>query len=81
MYQAIVFLPLLGAIIAGLFGRVIGARASEIAVLRYGLKQQPHLSFERLLSGPGLALIYRALKKLVHPRKFLHLGFELLKPC
>jgi NADH-quinone oxidoreductase subunit L len=30
MYTAIVFLPLLGAIIAGLFGRVIGARASEI---------------------------------------------------
>ena len=30
MYLAIVFLPLLGAIIAGLFGRVIGARASEL---------------------------------------------------
>jgi NADH-quinone oxidoreductase subunit L len=30
MYTAIVFLPLAGAIIAGLFGRVIGARASEI---------------------------------------------------
>ncbi len=30
MYTAIVFLPLLGAFIAGLFGRVIGARASEI---------------------------------------------------
>ena len=30
MYTAIVFLPLLGALIAGLFGRVIGARASEI---------------------------------------------------
>ena len=30
MYQAIVFLPLLGFLIAGLFGRVIGARASEI---------------------------------------------------
>ena len=33
----------------------------EIAILRYGLTQHPHLSFERLLSGPGLALIYRAL--------------------
>jgi NADH-quinone oxidoreductase subunit L len=30
MYQAIVFLPLLGFLIAGLFGRVIGARPSEI---------------------------------------------------
>jgi NADH-quinone oxidoreductase subunit L len=30
MYQAIVFLPLLGAIFAGLFGRLIGARASEV---------------------------------------------------
>lgn len=30
MYQAIIFLPLLGALIAGLFGRFIGARASEI---------------------------------------------------
>jgi len=30
MYAAIVFLPLLGSVIAGLFGRVIGARASEL---------------------------------------------------
>ena len=30
MYQAIVFFPLLGALIAGLFGRVIGDRPSEI---------------------------------------------------
>ena len=30
MVQAIVFLPLLGFLIAGLFGRLIGARASEI---------------------------------------------------
>ena len=30
IYQAIVFLPLLGALIAGLFGRVIGARPAEI---------------------------------------------------
>ncbi len=30
MYAAIVFLPLLGSAIAGLFGRLIGARASEI---------------------------------------------------
>lgn len=30
MYEAIVFLPLIGALIAGLFGRQIGHRASEI---------------------------------------------------
>ena len=30
MYQAIVFLPLVGFLIAGLFGRLIGARASEL---------------------------------------------------
>ena len=30
MYSAIVFLPLIGSIIAGLFGRFVGARASEI---------------------------------------------------
>ena len=29
MYKAIVFLPLIGALIAGLFGRGIGAKASE----------------------------------------------------
>src|SRR3984885_10075348 len=30
MYQAIVFLPIISSAIAGLFGRVIGARASEL---------------------------------------------------
>ena len=30
MYHAIVFLPLIGFLIAGLFGRAIGARASEV---------------------------------------------------
>jgi len=30
MYTAIVFLPLLGFLVAGLFGRQIGARAAEI---------------------------------------------------
>ena len=30
MYQAILFLPLLGAIFAGFFGRLVGARASEV---------------------------------------------------
>ena len=30
MYQAIVFLPLLGCLIAGLFGRLVGARGAEV---------------------------------------------------
>src|SRR5437879_2742284 len=30
MYQTIVLLPLLGAAVAGLFGRLIGARPSEL---------------------------------------------------
>ncbi len=30
MYAAIVFLPIIGSAIAGLFGRLIGARASEL---------------------------------------------------
>jgi glucokinase len=33
----------------------------EIAILRHALTQFDHVSFERLLSGPGLELIYRAL--------------------
>jgi len=34
----------------------------EIAILRYGLQSFAHLSHERLLSGPGLELIQRALR-------------------
>lgn len=34
----------------------------EIAILRYGMTQYPHLSHERLLSGPGIELIHRALR-------------------
>lgn len=34
----------------------------EVAVLRYAWKVWPHVSFERLASGPGIAVIYRALK-------------------
>jgi len=30
MYQAILFLPLVGALVAGLFGRLVGARPSEV---------------------------------------------------
>ncbi|MDT7834205.1 glucokinase [Aquabacterium sp. OR-4] len=33
----------------------------EIAVLRHAWRQFEHVSFERLLSGPGLELMYRAL--------------------
>lgn len=33
----------------------------EIAILRYVWKHFDHVSFERLVSGPGLELIYRAL--------------------
>ena len=34
----------------------------EIAILRYGQQEFPHLSHERLLSGPGIELIHRALR-------------------
>lgn len=33
----------------------------EIAILRHAWRQYPHASFERLLSGPGLELMHRAL--------------------
>jgi glucokinase len=33
----------------------------EMAILRHALARFPHVSFERLLSGPGLALIHAAL--------------------
>jgi glucokinase len=33
----------------------------ELAILNFAWKSLPHVSFERLLSGPGLELIYRAL--------------------
>jgi NADH-quinone oxidoreductase subunit L len=35
MYHAIVFLPLLGFLIAGCFGRIIGARASEVVTTSF----------------------------------------------
>jgi glucokinase len=34
----------------------------EIAILRHGMQRVPHLSHERLLSGPGIALIHEALR-------------------
>jgi glucokinase len=33
----------------------------EVYIPQYAWRQLPHVSFERLLSGPGIALIYRAL--------------------
>ena len=33
----------------------------EIAILKYGLKHFDHVSFERILSGPGIELIHAAL--------------------
>lgn len=33
----------------------------EVAILQYAWKEWPHVSAERLISGPGLELIYRAL--------------------
>jgi NADH-quinone oxidoreductase subunit L len=41
MYQAIVFLPVIGAIIAGFFGRLIGARASEVITTSLVLVTMP----------------------------------------
>ncbi len=38
----------------------------EIAVLRYAWKHFDHVSFERLLSGPGLELMYRAMAEYTH---------------
>jgi glucokinase len=35
----------------------------EIAILRYALRQFEHVSFERLLSGPGLELTHNALRE------------------
>jgi len=35
----------------------------EIAILRYALERFPHVSFERLLSGPGIELIDAALRE------------------
>jgi glucokinase len=36
--------------------------ARELAILRYALTRFSHVSFERLLSGPGIELIHRALQ-------------------
>jgi NADH-quinone oxidoreductase subunit L len=41
MYQAIVFLPLIGAIFAGFFGRLVGARAREVITTSLVLVTMP----------------------------------------
>ncbi|PWB64502.1 MAG: NADH-quinone oxidoreductase subunit L [Bradyrhizobiaceae bacterium] len=50
MYHTIVFLPLLGCLIAGLFGRVIGARPSEVVTTLF-------LFISMLLSWLALARV------------------------
>ncbi|MEN9398898.1 MAG: hypothetical protein RLZ81_3428, partial [Pseudomonadota bacterium] len=35
----------------------------EVAILQYAWRHHPHVSFERLLSGPGIELTYRALRE------------------
>ncbi|MDP2371413.1 glucokinase, partial [Rhodoferax sp.] len=37
--------------------------AREVAILQYAWRHHPHVSFERLLSGPGIELTYRALRE------------------
>ena len=54
MFAAIVFLPLLGSAIAGLFGRAIGARASELVTTGL-LFVSAALCLYRLAVGPGAA--------------------------
>ena len=50
MYHAIVFFPLIGALIAGLFGRIIGARMSELVTTGC-------LAFAALLSWGAFFLV------------------------
>ena len=50
MYHAIVFFPLIGALIAGLFGRLIGARMSELVTTGC-------LAFAALLSWGAFFLV------------------------
>ncbi|HEY4078630.1 MAG TPA: NADH-quinone oxidoreductase subunit L [Rhizomicrobium sp.] len=59
MYSAIVFLPLLGSVIAGLFGRVIGARASELVTtgLLFASVALSVLAFVNVALGGGATQI------------------------
>jgi NADH-quinone oxidoreductase subunit L len=68
MYQAIVFFPLIGALIAGLFGRVIGHRPAEL--IATGL-----LLASALLSCLGFATIAMGGESMsIHVLSFIHSG-------
>ncbi len=46
--------------------------ARELAILQYAWRHYSHVSFERLVSGPGIELIYRALSERDgHPEQIL----------
>ncbi|MES2472734.1 MAG: NADH-quinone oxidoreductase subunit L, partial [Pseudomonadota bacterium] len=63
MYAAIVFLPLLGSAIAGLFGRVIGARVSELVTtgLLFASAALSVLAFGQVAMGGGETQILQVL--------------------
>ncbi len=63
MYAAIVFLPLLGSAIAGLFGRVIGARASELVTtgLLFAAAALSAVAFATVALGGGATQIIAVL--------------------
>src|SRR5215813_5737763 len=81
MYAAIVFLPIIGSAIAGLFGRVIGQRASELVTT--GLFSLVHLySVGYMAEDPYrprffsyLSLFTFAMLMLVTANNFLQLFF------
>ena len=55
MYHAIVFLPLIGFLIAGLFGRLIGARGTEVAHDSVGQAVPPQVIPEQLIEQQASA--------------------------
>src|ERR1700761_4470682 len=59
MYAAIVFLPIIGSAIAGLFGRVIGARASELVTtgLLFAAAALSVMAFTTVALGGGATQI------------------------
>ncbi len=63
MYAAIVFLPLLGCVIAGLLGRVIGARASELVTtgLLFASAALSVVAFGQVALGGGETQIIQVL--------------------
>ncbi len=59
MYQAIVFLPLLGSLIAGLFGRVIGARPAELitTTLLFVSAAGKHITGQYMAVDGGVSIV------------------------